>query len=303
MKAAVVGTKIHNTRSDTVFDIVTYTVLALVVLVMVYPLYFVVIASVSDPMYVNSGAFLLYPKGFTTIGYSRVFADRRILTGYMNTLLYTACGTVLGLLATTMAGYALSRNDVPGRGIVMKLLVFTMYFSGGLIPFYIIVSGLHLVNTRMLMILLGSVSVYNIIITRSYFLGNIPPELQDAAEVDGCSNQRFFFSIVVPLSKPIFAVIALYLAVGYWNAYFNPMIFLTDVKKYPLQLYLREILLTAKTNETSVGLDAEAALKLETMVEVVKYGVIVVSTLPIICVYPFLQKYFVKGVMIGSIKG
>ncbi len=303
MKSDVVRAHIPNTRGDMAFDIVTYAILSAVVLLMVYPLYFVLIASVSDPMYVNSGAFLLYPKGFTTLGYRRVFADQRIITGYMNTLLYASCGTLLGLFATTMAGYSLSRVDLPGRSLILKLMVFTMYFGGGMIPFYILVKGLGLVNTRLLMVILGSISVYNIIITRSFFSNTIPMELQDAAFVDGCSNQRFFFTIVLPLAKPILAVIALYLAVGYWNAYFNPMIFLTDIRKYPLQLYLREILLTAKTNESSVGLDAEAALKLETMVEVVKYGVIVVSTLPIICVYPFLQKYFIKGVMIGSIKG
>ncbi|HML45683.1 MAG TPA: carbohydrate ABC transporter permease [Clostridia bacterium] len=297
------GNRIRNGRGDTLFDVVLHILLAFAVIVTFYPLYFVLIASVSDPMYVNSGAFLLYPKGFTAIGYKRVFADVRIWTGYANTLLYAACGTALGVAATVMAGYSLSRSDLPGRGLIMKLLVFTMYFGGGLIPFYMLVDGLGLVNSRLLMVILGSVSVYNIIIVRSFFVSSIPGELHDAACVDGCSNQRFFFSIVLPLSKPILAVIALYLAVGYWNAYFNPMIFLTDVKKFPLQLYLREILLTAKTNESAVGLDAEAALKLETMVEVVKYGVIVVSTLPILCVYPFLQKYFVKGVMIGSIKG
>jgi putative aldouronate transport system permease protein len=303
MSIAIAKNRIGSSKGDKVFDAVIHIFLFLVVILMLYPLYFVVIASVSDPTYVNSGAFLLYPKGFTTIGYKRVFADARIWQGYSNTLLYASFGTLLGLFSTIMAGYSLSRNDLPGRDLIMKLMVFTMYFGGGLIPFYMVVKNLNLVNSRLLMVILGSVSVYNIIIVRSFFINNIPSELQDAAYIDGCSNQRFFFSIAVPLSKPIIAVIALYLAVGYWNAWFNAMIFLTDSYKFPLQMYLREILLTAKTNESAVGLDPEAALMLEKMVEVVKYGVIVVSTMPIMCIYPFLQKYFVKGVMIGSLKG
>jgi putative aldouronate transport system permease protein len=180
-----------------------------------------------------------------------------------------------------------------------------MYFSGGLIPFYMVIKSLNLTNTRLLMVILGSVSVYNIIIVRSFFSSTIPTELQEAAFIDGCGNARFFFSVVLPLSHAIMAVIALYLAVGYWNAYFNAMIFITDRTKFPLQIYLREILLTAKTAEAtpSAGQDAETIAMLEKLVEVVKYGVIVISTLPIICMYPFLQKYFIKGVMIGAIKG
>lgn len=203
-----------------------------------------------------------------------------------------------------MAGYALSRKDLPFRNILMGYFVFTMYFGGGLIPFYMVVKKLHLTNTRMLMILVSAVAVYNIIITRSFMENDIPEELRDAARVDGCGNGRFFFKIVFPLSKAIMAVLILYIAVVYWDSYFNPMIFLTDRDKYPLALYLREILLTAATGAAnSITTDADAARKLQTMVQVIKYGVIVVSTLPIVCVYPFLQKYFVKGVMIGSIKG
>lgn len=178
-----------------------------------------------------------------------------------------------------------------------------MYFGGGLIPFYMVVKGLGLVNTRLVLIILGSVSVYNIIIIRTFFASTLPIELQESAFIDGCTNQRFFFSITLPLSKAIIAVIALYLAVGYWNSFFNAMIFITDRNKQPLQIYLREILLTAKTMDSTSLADPEAASKLEKMVEIVKYGVIVVSTLPIICFYPFLQKYFVQGVMIGAIKG
>lgn len=290
---------------DQLFNLIIYFLLTLIFIIVFYPLYFVVVASFSDPTYVNAGYFLLYPKGFTVIGYERVFSDNRIWTGYINTIIYTVLGTGLGLISTIMAGYALSRKDLVGRNVFMGLFVFTMYFSGGLIPLYMVVKGLNLENTRILMIILTSVSVYNIIIARSFFSSTIPVEIQEAAFIDGCGNARFFFSIVIPLSHAITAVIALYLAVGYWNAYFNAMIFLTDRELFPLQIYLREILLTAKTAEATptTGQDAESIALMEKMVEVIKYGVIVISTLPILCMYPFLQKYFIKGVMIGAIKG
>lgn len=289
---------------DFIFDLITRIFLVGFVIVVLYPLYFVLIASVTDPLYVNSGALLVVPKGFTLLGYQRVFTDKRILIGYANTILYTTLGTTLGVSCTMLAGYALSRKDLPGRTLVMMLFVFTMYFQGGMIPYYLVVKGLNLVNSRVFMVLTGSISVYNIIITRSFLAENIPDELLDAARIDGCGNGRFFTRIVLPLSKAVMAVIALYLAVNYWNSYFNAMIFLTDEKKYPLQLFLRDILLTASSaGSVNSGLDPEAALKLELMGQVIKYGVIVVSTVPIICVYPFIQKYFVKGVMIGSVKG
>ena len=296
--------KMQTSWDDRIFNIVTWSFLAILILIVMYPLYFVVIASFSDHTYVNNGTVVFMPRGITMMGYQRVFRDQKIFTGYANTLLYTITGTFFGLCVTMLAGYSLSRKDLPGRNIIMMLFVFTMYFSGGMIPMYLVVKSLSLVNTRLLMILLGSVSVYNIIITRSFLAGNMSDELLDAARIDGCGNARFFFSIVLPLSKAIIAVIALYIAVVHWNSYFNAMIFLTDESKYPLQLYLREILLSAQTtiNTTSES-DPEAAMRLQQMGQVIKYGVIVVSTVPIICVYPFVQKYFVKGVMIGSVKG
>lgn len=298
-------TKIHETRGDRIFNAVVYALVILLLLLFMYPLWFVLVASVSDPAYVNSGTPMLWPMGFTTMGYSRVFADTRIWVGYTNTILYAGAGMVVATLVQVMAGYSLSRKDLPGRGIFMGLFVFTMYFGGGLIPFYLIVKQLGLVNSRFLMIILGCASVYNMIIARSFFTTSMPTELYEAASIDGCTNQRYFFSIVLPLSKAIIAVIALYALVAQWNAYFNAMIFLTDRDKFPLQLYLREILLSAKTYEDAslVGGDVEAAAQMEKMGEVIKYGVIVVSTLPVIVIYPFLQKYFVQGVMIGSLKG
>ena len=247
---------------------------------------------------------LLYPKGFTLLGYEKVFEESRVWIGYGNTLLYTVLGTALGVFFTMMAGFSLSRRELPFRNVIMGYFVFTMYFSGGLIPYYMVIKSLNLTNTRFLMVIISSIAVYNIIITRSFMLSNVAEELRDAARIDGCGDGRFFFQIVMPLSKAIAAVLVLYLAVTYWNSYFNPMIFLTDRSKYPLALYLREILLTVSTNaQASVTSDASAAAMLQKMSQVIKYGIIVVSTLPIICVYPFLQKYFVKGVMIGSVKG
>ena len=297
--------KIHETRVDRVFNGVVYFLIILLLIIFIYPLWFVLMASVSDPAYVNSGTPLLWPMGFTTMGYNRVFADNRIWIGYANTILYAGLGMVVSTMVQVMAGYSLSRRDLPGRSIFMGLFVFTMYFGGGLIPFYLVVKQLNLVNSRILMIILGCSSVYNIIIARSFFTSSLPVELYEAASIDGCTNQRYFFSIVLPLSKAIIAVIALYALVAQWNSYFNAMIFLTDRNKYPLQLYLREILLAAKTYEdvSRVGGDVEAAAQMEKMGEVIQYGVIVVSTLPVIVVYPFLQKYFVQGVMIGSLKG
>lgn len=290
---------------DIIFMAISNLFLVTMVIITFYPVYFVVVASFSDPMYANNGTFLIFPKGFTTRGYLEVFKDKRIWTGYANTLLYTTSGTILGTVITVMAGYALSRKDLPGRSILMKLLVFTMYFSGGMIPFYIIVKNLGLVNTRFSMIILGCVSIYNVIVVRSFMASSIPDELFEAALLDGCGNGRFFVQIVVPLSKAVIAVIVLYIAVSSWNSYFNAMLFLSDADKYPLQVVLRQILLAgeAMVNNTETLTDPAAAAALRNMAMVVKYSVIVVATLPIICVYPFIQKYFVKGVMIGSVKG
>ncbi len=291
-------------RDDLIYEIITKMFLVVVMIVIIYPVYFVLVASFSDPIYVNSGEMLFWPKGFTLLGYQRVFKDSRIWIGYRNTIMYTVLGTILGVAATMLAAYSLSRKDLPGRKIIMFLFIFTMYFSGGMIPYYLVVKGLGLVNSRTLMILSGAVSVYNIIIARSFLEANIPEELKDAANIDGCGNARFFAQIVVPLSKAVIAVIALYLAVSYWNSYFNAMIFLTDTDKYPLQLYLRQILLTVSESASmDSSLDPQALIQLQQMGQVIKYGVIVVATVPIICVYPFIQKYFVKGVMIGSVKG
>lgn len=286
---------------DRAFYAITFVLLLMVVIL--YPLWFVLMASFSDAQYVNNGTLLLYPRGFTWLGYERTLQDPKIWMGYGNTLLYTVGGTVIGTFCTVLAGYALSRDDLPGAGWIMKAFVFTMYFQGGMIPFYIVINNLNLQNTRFLMIIISCISVYNIILVRSYCASTLPKDLYEAASIDGCGNVRFMFQMVFPLSKAIVAVIALYIAVGYWNSYFYPMIFLNDYSKYPLQNVLREILLVANMNTADTGTDPMAAQRLAQMSSVIKYSAIVISTVPIICVYPFIQKYFVQGVMIGSIKG
>lgn len=288
---------------DRAFYTITFILLLMLLVVILYPLWFVLMASFSDAQYVNNGTILLYPRGFTWLGYERTLQDPKIWMGYGNTIIYTVGGTALGTFCTVLAGYALSRDDLPGAGWIMKAFVFTMYFQGGMIPFYIIVTKLNLQDTRFLMIIISCISVYNIILVRSYCASTLPKDLYEAASIDGCGNVRFMFQMVFPLSKAIVAVIALYIAVSYWNSYFYPMIFLNDYSKYPLQNVLREILLVANMNTADTGTDPMAAQRLAQMSSVIKYSAIVISTVPIICVYPFIQKYFVQGVMIGSIKG
>ena len=283
------------------FGIIVNALLGFLVLVALYPVFFVVVASFSDPDAVNSGKLLLHPEGFNTKGYQRVFSDSRVWIGYANTVFYTVFGTLYGVMLTIMAGDAFSRRDLPGRGPLMKIFIFTMYFGGGLIPTYVVMNNLGLVNTRLLMVMMGSCSVYNMIVARSFMASNIPGELLDAATVDGCGNGRFFVMIVLPLSKAIIAVMVLYVAVGHWNSYFDAMIYLNDRNKYPLQVFLREILNIATS--IAEGQDDSTAREMLQISTIMRYSLIVIAMLPITCVYPFIQKYFMKGVMIGSVKG
>lgn len=298
--------KVGELRQDKIFDAVILFITILIWIVILYPLYFVVIASFSDPRIIASGEIILYPKGFTLAGYKNIFENARIWTSYRNTLIYVSVGTVVSVTVTTLAAYSLSRKDLPGRNIFTFIFLFTMYFSGGLIPQYLVVKSLHLVDRPVIIILLGAFSVYNMIIARTYFVTSIPMELQEAAFIDGCNNQTLFLKIILPLSKPIIAVLALYFAVGQWNAFFNALIYLNTSDYYPLQLVLRSILLSASAFNDStqtMGGGSSAEVGMQQLADVIRYGTIVVSTLPIIMVYPFLQKYFVKGVMIGAVKG
>lgn len=293
---------ISRTSADKWFDAFTYLVLSLLLVVVLYPLYFVVISSVSNPDMVNLGKVSLYPQGVTLEGYRRIFSDPSIWLGYRNSLMYTVLGTCLNVALTLTAGYALSRSDLAGRGVFMFLIVFTMFFGGGLIPTYLLVKKLGLVNTVWAMILPNAVSAYNIIITRTYFQTSVPGELLEAAKMDGCSNTRFFLQIVLPVSLPIVAVMVLFSAVGHWNSYFQALIYLKDDALQPLQIILRKILITNEASENMVdGLVNQA--EVVKMAETMKYGIIIVSSLPVLVLYPFLQKYFIKGVMIGSLKG
>ena len=287
---------------DTVFDIVSTLLLVLCLLVVLYPMYFVVIASVSDATSISTGKVILLPKNVDFVGYRRILEDRRIWSGYLNSLWYTLASTGIGVVSTAMAGYSFSRRDLAFRRSLMLVYIFTMYFSGGLIPTYLVVKQLGLIGSPWVVILMGSVSVYNIIIARSFFQETIPAELYEAASIDGCGNTRFFLQIVLPLSGAILAVLALYYAVAQWNGYFNALIYLSKQQYFPLQLILREILISSSTVMSDVA-DVEAVQEMQRIAATVKYGVIVVATIPMLILYPFIQKYFVKGVMIGSVKG
>jgi len=294
---------VNNTFSDKVFVVVNYMLLTLVLIVVLYPLIYVISASFSDSVYVGSGEMWLWPRGFTFAGYERVLYNNDIWTGFRNTIGYTALGTTINLLLTVPCAYALSRKDLVGRNVVMGIFVFTLFFSGGLIPTYLLYKDLSLLNT-IWSVVIGA-SVWNIIITRTYFQTTIPAELEEAAEIDGCSTFRLFIRIVLPLSAPIIAVMALFYGIGHWNNYFGAMIFLADRHLFPLQLILREILVINEMNDSAMMTSSQ----MQTMNDqvrvagIVKYAAMVVSAAPVILIYPFLQRYFVKGMMIGSLKG
>ena len=292
---------IGKTKGDKIFDVINYTLLTILALSFVYVLVFVISASFSSPTAVYGGKVVLWPVDVTLEGYQRVFRETKVWIGYRNTIFYTIIGTVLSVALTTTSAYALSRKDLPGHGIVTGLLVFTMFFGGGLIPTYFIVKDVGLLDSMWAVILPGCVSMSNVIIARTFFVSSIPIDMLEAAQLDGCSNRRYFFSIVLPLSQAIIAVLCLYYAVGYWNQYFSAMIYLKDREKYTLQLILREILIESQASEAMTD-DLEAA-QLEQVSEVLKYALIIVASVPMLMIYPFVQKYFVKGVMIGSLKG
>ncbi|MGF9698923.1 MULTISPECIES: carbohydrate ABC transporter permease [Paenibacillus] len=300
-------TGIQETRQDKIFLTLNYIYVTIAFLLVAYPLVYMISASISNPKEVASGAMWLFPKDITFEGYQRVLQDQRIWSGYANTILYTVVGTVVNLIFTIPAAYALSRRDLVGRGFFMGVFMFTMFFGGGLVPSYLLIKELGMINSMWALILPSAASVWNIIVSRTFFQGTIPSELQEAAQIDGCSNFKLFFKIVLPLSMPIIAVMALFYGVGHWNSYFSAMIYLNDSAKYPLQLVLRQILVLQEMSAQGSGMmDSSAASALNNKAEVaalVRYAVIIVSTLPVIIVYPFLQRYFVQGVMIGSVKG
>ena len=294
---------VKESRTDRAFGIVINIILALCILSVAYPIYLVIINSLSDPTVVAQGKVFLYPIGFTLDAYKEVFKDNSIMSGYANTILYTVGGTALNMFLTIPAAYALSKKHLAGRNLVMKLIVFTMYFSGGLVPTYMVVRGLGLVNTRWAILLMNAVNTTNLIIARTFFASSVPAELEEAAEIDGCSTLQTFLQIVLPLSKALISVIMLYYAVARWNNYTSAMYYLPmSPDKYPLQMVLRQLLVEIKSITGGTG-DVEQEIYYANLQNLIKYAVIVVASLPLLCVYPFIQKYFDKGVMLGSVKG
>ena len=295
-------------RSGRLFDVVNTVLLLLVVLIIIYPLYFTIIASFSEPYALMRGEVIALPVGFTMEAYTNVLKNSEIWLGYLNTFFYAAIGTLYGLAVTIPTAYVMARKQLKGKNLWMAYFMFTMYFSGGMIPGYILIKNLQLLNTRWALILPAGMSVYNMIIGRTFYQSNIPDELYEAAKIDGANEYRIFFNIALPLSGSIIAVLALYILVGQWNSYFPALLYLTEDSMYPLQLVLRNILLFNQqfsVIETSSMSSAqlEAMMRRQMMAETMKYALIFISSLPVLIAYPFVQKHFVKGVMIGAVKG
>ena len=272
-------------------------------IVVLYPLWFIVIASFSNASLVSQGGVTLFPKGIDFAGYAKILDDARIWTGYKNTIIYSVVGTIVNMLVTLPVAFALSRREFKARRVILFLFTFTMFFAGGLIPSYLLFKDLGILNSMWVFILPGAVNVYNVIIARSFFETSIPEELHDAAQVDGLGYFRYFMKIVLPLSSAIIAVIALYYFVGHWNDFFTGLIYIRNQEKQPLQNVLQNILLANQMTTSGGGSDGRSMLERQQAADQIKYGIIIVSTLPLLVVYPFLQKYFNKGVMIGAVKG
>ncbi|MBJ6359938.1 carbohydrate ABC transporter permease [Paenibacillus sp. GCM10012307] len=292
----------RESLGDRLFTILNYVILSLFLITVLYPLIYILSASISDPSAVISGKVWLWPVGFSLDGYSAVFEHRLIWSGFRNSIYYTVFGTLINVVMTIMAAYPLARKDFYGRNLIMMLFVFTTMFSGGLIPSYLLVKDLGMLNSVWAMVLPGALSVWNVIITRTYFQSTIPDELLEAAQLDGCNDFSFVWRMVLPLSGPIIAVISLYYAVGHWNQFFSALIYLKKQSLYPLQIILRDILIQNDVDAMMLT-DVDQAAKREALRQLLKFSLIVVSTFPLLVVYPFVQKYFVKGVMIGSLKG
>lgn len=290
-----------NNLPDMIFGIVVLALSIIIFIIIVYPLWFVVIASISNSNLVNQGAVTLFPKDIRFYGYHQILDDTRIWKGYLNTIIYVVAGTALNMVVTMPAAYALSRRNFGARNKVMLYFVFTMYFSGGLVPLYMTISSLHLISTKTILIIFVAVNTYNLIIARTFIANSIPEDLYEAAVLDGCSHFNYFIKVVLPLSKAVISVLILYYAVFHWNDYFNALMFNSNAEHSPLQIVLREILLLNQAFASGNG-GVQGGYG-QSSADQVKYAVIIVSTVPILCVYPFVQKYFEKGVMIGAVKG
>lgn len=287
---------------DKVFIIFIYVLLTLAMLIVLLPLIYIVSASFSDSQAVIANEVWLWPVRPTLRGYEAVFKNKNILTGFSNSFFYMIVGTAVNILMTILCAFPLSRKEFTARNKVAMIFIFTMYFSGGLVPSYMLVNKLGLVNTRWALIIPSAMSTYFMIICRTYFINSIPDELYEAGQIDGCTPIKYLLRIVIPLSKPIIAVLTLYYGVGKWNSYFDAMIYLKDQTLAPLQIVLRDILILNKIDYTMIS-DASALAAQRGLTDLLKYSTIVVASVPVLCIYPFVQKHFVKGVMIGAVKG
>lgn len=294
--------KIKRSVSTIVFDTVNLIILMIIILLILYPLIYIFSSSFSSTEAVLGGRVWLWPVEPTLNAYKVAFEYDKIWTGYLNSFIYMVLGTAVGVVVTTFAAYPLSLRKLPGKRYLSMMFLFTMLFSGGMIPSYLLVRNLHMLNSIWAMVLPGAVNVWNIIVMRTYFENTIPQELYEAAELDGCSSFGIFWRIVLPLSGSIVAVVALFFAVSLWNSYFSALIYLSDDKMYPLQIILRDILIL-NDMEVSSGADIAMLEAQQGLANVLRYVLIVIATLPLLIVYPFVQKFFVKGVMIGSVKG
>ena len=293
--------KVRKSKEDQIFLTVCYIIISILTIIVLYPMIYVVSASFSSGSAVAQGKVWLWPVEVTLDGYKAILKYKNIWIGYRNTIFYTVVGTFVNICLTMICAYPLARRNLRGRNAIMLIFVFTMLFNGGMIPNYILISKLKIINTPWAMILPGAISVYNMIVARTFIQQNISSELMDAAKIDGCNDVRIFCQIVLPLSKAIIAVLAMWYAVGHWNSYFNAFLYLNDKELYPLQIFLRELLVLG--NVSSEMVDAETIAQLQNLKYLLKYTTIVIATAPLFAIYPFVQKYFVKGVMIGSVKG
>ena len=287
-------------RGDRIFGLVNAALLWIVSIIMLYPLLYVVACSFSDPLSVVQSKITLLPQGATLAAYERVFRNEMIMSGYKNTLVYTLLGTAINVVITLMTAYPLSRPDLVGKKAVNSMIAFTMLFSGGMVPTFLVVKDLGLMDSVWAIVLPGAMSAWNMFIVKNYYMTSIPRELIEAADVDGASDIRAYLSIVTPLSAPIVAVMVLYYGVGHWNAYFDALLYLRNKARYPLQLVIRTFFTASDYAEQGGGSGDTAMLLIN---ETMKYALIVIASAPILCLYPLLQRYFIKGVMLGAIKG
>ena len=298
---ASMSRSIKESAGDRLFLSAIYVILALVLVVVLYPLVYIVSSSFSSPSAVSAGHVWLWPVDISLKGYETLFRSSQVVTGYANSLFYTSAGTLISVALTVMLAYPLSRRTFFGRNGLMMLVTFTMLFSGGLIPTYLVVKEVGLIDSRWALLIPNAIWVWQVIIARSFFQSTIPEELTEASEIDGCSDLKFLMRVVVPLSKPILAVLVLMYAVGQWNAYFDALIYLKSADKFPLQLILRSIII--QNNSGNSVMDAMKQVERQQLAELLKYSLIVVATLPVLLIYPFVQRYFVQGMLVGSVKG